>query len=130
MGKLHEANLTFNNDFKGKGQSKSGIMLHVGTNGFAPYELLFLSLGSCLYSTFFDIAKKMRIRWESVKMNLCGEKRDEVPTTLKWCKIEVKVLNASDTTKTLKAFELATKYCSIYYTVSKVAEITWTMDFL
>ena len=58
-----------------------------------------------------------------------GRKRDEKVATLETCHIKVKVKGASDKEKVKKAFEVATRYCSVFHTLSKVAEMTWEIDF-
>ncbi|OAA30744.1 hypothetical protein AT15_09995 [Kosmotoga arenicorallina S304] len=126
---MQQVNMTFSDEFKGAGKNKKGAKLNIGSGSFAPYDLLLFALGSCLYSTFLDISNKMKIHWKFVDLDIVGEKRQEVPTTLKWCKLSIKVHEASNAEKARKAFELATKYCSIYYTLSKVAKIEWEMEF-
>jgi len=126
---MQQVKLTFDGEFNGLGKNGKNVELKIGPREFAPYDLILLALGSCLYSTFLDIAKKMKIHWESVDLDLSGEKRKEIPTTLRWCRISVKIKSASHHEKIKKAFELATKYCSIYHTLSKVAEIQWEIEF-
>ena len=96
----------------------------------SPYDYLFGALSGCLFSTFNDLAKKMRIAWEHVSFDVDGEKRDEPPTTLDWVKVTVKATGVDDQGKFTKAFETATRYCSIYTTISKVAKMEWTVEFV
>ncbi len=95
----------------------------------APYDYLLGALSGCLFKTFEDIAVKMRVSWEHVSFDVQGEKRDEVPTTLKQVSIIVHATGVDNQKKFTKAFEAATRYCSIYQTISLVSEMHWSVDF-
>jgi putative redox protein len=124
--------LNFSNTFNGALKTDNG-MIHIGKgeNLFSPYELLGGALGSCLYSTFLDIIKKMRLSFEEFGLDIEIEKRTEAPYTAKYITIKSAILG-SDREKDEKykrAFTLATENCSIFSTLSHVAEIKWTLDF-
>lgn len=131
MGKKQHISINFKEGFKGLGKSDKGFELKIGSDesSATPYDLLFMALGSCLYSTFEDIAMKKRISYENVEIEISGEKRDEVPTTLKNCHIVFNVKKASNEKGLEKAMELATKYCSIYQTIGQVSEMSWEITF-
>lgn len=95
-----------------------------------PYDYLMGALSGCLFVTFEELAVKMRVGWEHISFEVHGEKREEVPTTLKEVSIEVSATGVENQQKFLKAFETATRYCSIYQTISHVSEMKWTVDFL
>jgi putative redox protein len=121
-----------NNELLGELKTNKGI-LKIGTaeGEFLPYQLLMGALGSCLYSTFLDIIKKMRMDFCSCTLDIEWEKRTETPTTCKLVIIKAKI-KGSDIEKKArfnKAFELATEYCSIYCTLSHVAELKWELAF-
>ncbi len=130
MGSRHHAVLKITKE-GWRGENDSGAALDISTDGtsMGPYNLLLLALGSCLESTFEDVARKMRISWESVTMDISGEKRDEVPTFLKQCTVSLQVTGASDEKRFKRAFSVAARYCSIYQTLSKVAEMDWNITF-
>ena len=71
----------------------------------------------------------MQATFSNLDMDIVGRKRDEKVATLETCHIKVKVKGASDKEKVKKAFEVATRYCSVFHTLSKVAEMTWEIDF-
>ncbi|MCK9548024.1 MAG: OsmC family protein [Sphaerochaeta sp.] len=98
-------------------------------SGSSPYDYLFGALSGCLFSTFADLARKMKVAWEHVSFEIDGEKRSEVPTTLDWVTVKVTATGADDQAKFTKAFETATRYCSIYTTISKVARMEWSVTF-
>lgn len=111
--------------------SDSGATVGLGSaNGaFAPYELLLGGLSYCLFSTFVSIAEKMQLAYEGMDMHITGIKRDEKVATLETCSIEVKAKGVEDENKFKKAFEISTRYCSVFQTISKVAKMDWNIDF-
>lgn len=94
-----------------------------------PYDFLLGALSGCLFSTFEELAEKMRVSWEHVSFDVNGEKRESVPTTLQQVSITVVATGVESQPKFLKAFETATRYCSIYQTISCVSEMHWSVDF-
>ena len=94
-----------------------------------PYELLLGALGSCYYSTFLDIAAKMRLKYAGARLHIRGVKREEAPTTLKTADMAFTILGAKDEKGFRRAAELAAKYCSVHETLTKVAQITLTVAF-
>lgn len=95
----------------------------------SPYDYLFGALSGCLFSTFDELAKKMKVGWEHVSFEVDGEKKAEPPTTLEWVTVTVVATGVDNQAKFTKAFETATRYCSIYTTISKVARMEWTVSF-
>lgn len=105
-----------------------GKSLVIGSES-SPYDYLFGALSGCLFSTFDDIAKKMKVGWEHVSFDIDGEKREEIPTTLRTVTVTVVATGVDNEKKFTKAFETATRYCSIYTTISQVSEMHWTVTF-
>lgn len=95
----------------------------------APYDMLLGALASCLYATFLDIVEKKRIQFRSATLEVSGEKRSEIPTTLKWVCVRMDIAGGSDKAGLQSAAELAGKYCSIYQTLSHVAEMKTEVSF-
>lgn len=129
---MNKISVSYKNEFKGNVQTEKGVLKIGSSEGeFLPYPLLMSALSSCLYSTFLDIIKKMRLEISLCNMDLEWEKRVEVPRTLKLIVIKVKIIGADLTKKEklLNAFRLATEYCSIYNTLSKVSEMKYELDF-
>ncbi|MFA6775256.1 MAG: OsmC family protein [Sphaerochaetaceae bacterium] len=100
---------------------------YTATSG--PYEYLLGALSGCLFMTFKDIAAKMHLSYEHISFRTHGVKRDEVPKWLQSVDITIVVTGASDPQAFTKAFEIATRYCSIYNTLAKVAKMEWTVEF-
>ena len=125
-----EVSLTFSYAFEGELTAKNGNVKIGSEEGtLEPYDLLLGALGSCLYSTFLDIAVKKRITYDRLEMRITGEKRTEIPATLKWVNVDVTVVNPEKQHGLDQALKLATEYCSVYTTISKVAEMSYTLSF-
>lgn len=107
----------------------SSIYIGSGRNEFAPYDLLLGALESCLFATFDEVAEKMRASYDYIHFDVTGIKRDADIATLETCSIEVTIRNASDQKKLTRAFDIATRYCSVYQTISQVAEMSWSITF-
>lgn len=99
--------------------------------GFAPYELFLSGYASCLHATFMGIAQKMRLSYESVKYDVTGEKRDEVPTFLKTVHTSIVFtgVDPKKEEKIIKAMEKAERYCSISAMISQFAKMTFNYTF-
>jgi len=127
---IRKSDIYFSNAFKGEMVVESGSLpLGIEKGTFAPYDMLFGALASCLYATFLDVAEKKKINFESAHIVVTGEKREAVPTTLSWVDTKIIIKGAEKEKGLEKAFELATKYCSIYQTIGHVADMTWSVEF-
>lgn len=129
---MNQVRLEFTNEFSGELSAKNGKVA-IGTHEGAvlPYELLAGALGSCLYATFLDVVRKMRLDFTTCTLDIDWEKREEVPTTMKRGHVKAVILGADNEKrgKYEHAFTLATEYCSIYHTVSQVAELSYEVEF-
>jgi putative redox protein len=107
----------------------STVALSSEKDGVAPYELLLGGLSFCLFKTYESIAQKMQFAYEGLSMDITGVKRDDKVALLKTVTIDVVAKGVEDQKKFTKAFEIATRYCSVYNTLSKIAEMKWDIDF-
>ena len=125
MGARQHAKVVFNPQFQGEGVTDSGLKIPLGLeeSQARPYDLLMIGLGTCFYATFLVLTREKKISFESVEIELSGMKRDETPTTMKTCRLEMTVTGAEDETGLKALFDLAGKNCSIYQTISHVAEM-------
>jgi len=122
--------MDFDYEFKGVLKAKRGTVdIGIEEGTIEPYDMVFGALGSCLYSTFLDIAVKKKIVYDGVKMKVSGEKRTEVPTTLKTVNVEVTVVNPEKEKGLDQAMRLATEYCSVYQTLAHVADMSYSLNF-
>jgi len=122
--------LEFGNAFEGTLFAANGaVRIGKGEGTLKPYDLLLGALGACYYSTFLDIAAKLRLEYERAELQIRGVKRDEVPTTLRTVEMVFILHGAKGEKGFSRAAELAAKYCSVHETVSKVAEIRFRLEF-
>lgn len=114
----------YNKDGKVVDNDRAKLPIGSAVGQFLPYDMLFGALASCLYYTFSDVIEKKRLIVDEVEIRVTGEKREEVPTTLAWVKIQVDIKSDADVNQLEKSVDLACKYCSIHETIKQVAEIT------
>ena len=121
--------LEFGREFEGELKTaRAGAAIGMGDGQLRPYDMLLGALGACYYSTFVDIAKKMRLEYEGASIDISGVKR-QVPTTLATVDMVFTIRGVSDQKTFRRAADLAAKYCSVHETVSKVAEIRLDVRF-
>ncbi|HOW37682.1 MAG TPA: OsmC family protein [Candidatus Izemoplasmatales bacterium] len=123
--------MRFTSGFDGEMTVEAGTF-HIGEQGkgLQPYNLLLGALGSCFYATFLDIVEKKRLKFDGATLDITGQKRTEVPSTLETVHIQMRIVNPSDEKQFLRSVELGAKYCSIHETVAKVATITIDVEFV
>lgn len=122
--------LEFGREFEGELKTaRAGAAIGMGDGQLRPYDMLLGALGACYYSTFVDIAKKMRLEYEGASIDISGVKRQEVPTTLATVDMVFTIRGVSDQKTFRRAADLAAKYCSVHETVSKVADIRLDVRF-
>ena len=123
------ARLEFEKGFKGHLKLKEGeIGIGINDNEAKPYDMLQGALAACLHSTFLDILEKKRIGLDFARYEISGVKRETPPTTLESVVIKV-TLPKGHEEALRKSMDLATKYCSVYTTISKVAEMQLELVF-
>jgi putative redox protein len=125
---MAEARLQFGKGFSGTASGeRTSVPVNMDAAGFQPYEFLYSALGSCVHATFLGVAEKMRVTFDEVEYHITGIKREEIPTFLIECTMTVTVKNANDPVKFDKAFDLGTKYCSVFNTIATVAQMKVTI---
>lgn len=127
MSKVN-AEINFREDFNGKLTNKNGD-INIGEKGLAPYDMLQGALVACLHATFLSILLKKKIGIVSAKYQVDGTKRETTPTTLSEVHLDVHIKTNDNVDQVKRSFELATKYCSVYATISAVATITYDLHF-
>lgn len=130
----NKINIEFQNGFNGVGTNGSGATLKVSPELWRPYELLFSALASCMYSTFLDVINKKKLDYDKVLISIDGEKIDDIPSFLKNVDISFTVFGADKNDEKIaarfeKSLRLSEKYCSIYNTLAKIAEMKATLHF-
>ncbi len=97
----------------------------------AAYDMVLGGLGSCLNHTFQSVLDKKKLKIHGINYDIKGIKREEIPTTLKTVDVAVTIsgIDEDEQSKVEKAFEMATRYCSVYQTISQVATMNYTVNF-
>lgn len=128
---MNKLKIKYNNSFNGEmDNNRNEYLTKIGEKGLMPYELAMTGLVSCFYSTFVDIATKKRLEWEFVEVDFSWEKLDEAVAFLKEANINMTVTIVKGKEEHFdKAFELAAKYCSLFQTFSKVADVSWKAEY-
>ncbi|MFA7075094.1 MAG: OsmC family protein [Candidatus Izemoplasmatales bacterium] len=122
--------LKWDMNFKGELFSPTGIAkLGDQDDGLYPYHLFFGAIGSCFYATFISVALKMRLEFESAKIEVSGSKIDPNSKIIEVVDMKMVIKNPSDKDKLIKAAELGTKYCSIHELVSRAAKVNLIVEF-
>jgi len=122
--------LKWDSEFKGELFSPTGTAkLGDQDEGLYPYHLFFGALGACFYATFVSIALKMRLEYDSAKIEVSGSKNNPDSKIIEVIEMKMTIKNPNDQEKILKAAELGTKYCSIHELVSRSAQINLVVEF-
>ncbi len=95
----------------------------------APYELLLGGLSYCLFRTFESVTEKMKLKYEGMDMEITGVKGDDAIGMLTNVTLKVSMTGAPDEKKITRAFDISTRYCSVFNTLGKVAEMKWDISF-
>ncbi|MFA5468122.1 MAG: OsmC family protein [Sphaerochaetaceae bacterium] len=107
----------------------ASVALGRSSEKFSPYELLLGALSYCLFLTYQSLAEKMQVEHTSVDIDITGVKRDAKVSTLEHVDLLVVAKGVNDEKKFDKAFEIATRYCSVFNTISQVAKIDWKIRY-
>ncbi|MDD3126024.1 MAG: OsmC family protein [Candidatus Izemoplasmatales bacterium] len=128
---LKPVKLLFTNDYMGEMHTENGVVkLGKQPNGLNPYDMMLGALGACFYATFISIVNKKRLTFDSATIDIFGESREELPTTLKMVTINFEIKNGLNEAQFRRSIELATQYCSVHETIKKVAEIKINVKFV
>ena len=108
--------------FEGTGDS-TDVHVHIDGSpdiggeglGVRPMELVLMALGSCSALDLVTILKKQRQQIDDVKIDVKGERREEIPHIFTDIHISFYLKGDIDQTKAGKAAKLAVKkYCSVH----------------
>ena len=119
------------------GTTPSGHSQVIETNGdrnsaATPMELLLIAVAGCTSVDVLSIMKKKRQDVSDYKVEITGERRDELPRGFTAFHVHHIVYGRSVSEKALAdAIELSdTKYCSVAYTVKPTAKITTSYEII
>jgi len=124
--------MVFDNQNNGILNGSHGSVRVGGEDGsLMAYEMVLGGLGACVNHTLQSILDKKKIEIHGLNYEIAGVKRDDVPATLETVEVNITIsgVDESDQKNVLKSADLATKYCSMYATLSKVANMTTNVNF-
>ncbi len=123
---MNQIRTTYEPRYRGILHTNRGhLVLGPEENEFGPYDLVLAGLSACFYVTFLSIAGKMHLHYDEVIIDVTGKHREEPPTMLNHVilDMEVKGADVEKEKQYKRAVEIAGKYCSVYQTLSHVAEM-------
>lgn len=130
MAQHVSANIHFGSDFNGQLKLTDGeVAIGIAPDQARPYDLLQAALAACLHSTFLDILNKKRLSITQCHYEISGVKQDEVPTVLREVTVRVRLPRHEKEDQLRKSMEMASRYCSVFTTLSKVAQMKLEMIF-
>jgi len=123
--------LKMDNQFVGELESPTAkIAVGATSGGIQPYHMLFGALAACFYSTFLEISKKKRLSFDNATVEVSGYKETgKEINLLEHVTTKLTVINPNDEKGLIKSAELGARFCSIYNTLSKVAEMELIVEF-
>ncbi len=98
------------------------------TDATGPYEYLLGALAGCFISTFNSL-KPEELKIGKLEVVVEGEKRTDIPTTLKDTWVKVKATDVSSEKDLQKYLEKAAECCSIWQTISHVSKMHLEVSF-
>ena len=121
--------LKFHDGFNGT-YEVGGQTLKIGKDGIKPYDMTYGAVASCMYATFLDHTNAKGLKVGDVEIYIDGRKRKEIPTTLEYVNILMRVGGPESEEALKECMDLAMRDCSMVQTVYKVSEIEYTFEMM
>lgn len=118
-------------DEAGRQVAMDASQIYGGMNqGVRPMELLLMALGGCSGIELAHILKKMRVQFDSLIIEVEGERAEDHPKVFKTIRIVYKFTGPDlPPEKVYHALKLADeKYCSVSNMVAKAAAISYAFE--
>lgn len=97
--------------------------------GVRPMQALLMSLAGCSSMDVVTLLKKMRQPLEDMRVEVLGERVDEIPAVFKKIHLQFFLKGDLDEEKARKAIGMSVeKYCSVARMLDKTAEISWGLE--
>ncbi|AEF93049.1 OsmC family protein [Desulfotomaculum nigrificans CO-1-SRB] len=98
--------------------------------GVRPMELMLMSLGGCTGIEVGHILNKMRVKFDSLNIEVTGERVNDHPKVFSTIHVIYRFTGENiPVEKVMKALQLAEQvYCSAANMLNKVAKITYAVD--
>ena len=96
--------------------------------GIRPMEGILMSLGSCSAIDVVLILKKMKQDLQDIKIEVKGERREEIPRIFTKIHVHYLLIGPIDPDKAERALQLSMeKYCSVTKMLEKMVDITYSV---
>ena len=105
-----------------------GQNIRIGAAGVKPYDFTFAAAASCFYSTVLTNAPKFGVEIEAAELEISGEKRTVIPTTLEHFAIHAKIVSDAPEEDLKTVVRVAEKACSMLETLRQVAKVEVTFE--
>lgn len=116
-------------NFKGTNDRGQSIQLSGNKEAVSPMESLLMALASCSAVDVQMILKKMRQNFQTVKVEIEGERADAVPAVFTHIQMEFTIIGDVKLDKAQKAVDLSLKeYCSVSTMLSKAVTIDYKVE--
>ena len=102
--------------------------IRIGVNGAKPYDFTFTAAASCFYSTLLTNAPKFGVEIEAAELEVSGEKRIVIPTTLEHFAIHAKIVSDASEDELKTVVRVAEKACSMLETLRQGAKVEVTFE--
>ena len=102
--------VSFGSEFEGTLTSTNESTISIGPDNIRPYDMMLGALVSCFHHTFLEILIKKRLQVDNVTYRVYGKKRNAVPATLEYVRIDLSISSTGNQKDIEKAVELAKKY--------------------
>lgn len=119
--------LKFHDGFHGS-YEVGGQTIEIGPDGVKPYDMTYGAVASCMYATFLDHTNEKGVQVGDVEIYIDGRKRTEIPTTLEYVNILMRVSSEEPEEVLKECMDLAMRDCSMVQTVYKVSEIEYKLE--
>ncbi len=128
---LNKIYAKFGKEYDGEVVTPTGnILIGSGEGKILPYDMIFGALGSCMFYYFHKFAKQRKIQFDSVTVEVTGIKRETPPTMLNRVNVKYIVKNGEKEKGLNKLAGLSAKYCSLFQTLSRIAERSYEVEFV
>lgn len=129
MTNLRHATLTWSHQMVFSGGATDGPTIPIdgdGAAGPSPMVLLLLAAGSCTGSDIVSILEKMRVGLRSLKIEVTGTRREELPRRYVALHLRFRLSGTDlDEAKARRAITLSLeKYCSVVHTLAPDVALT------
>lgn len=135
---MSKVNISWEGNMKFVGTDDSGFdipmdasAIYGGANeGVRPMELMLMSLGGCTGIELSHILKKMRVQFDTLKIEVTGNRVEDHPKIFDTINVIYKFTGDNvPAEKVTKAIRLAEQvYCSAANMMNKVAKITYQFE--